>query len=100
MQSEQFSVGLGGGGGAAVSQVSPIVVVVSCRSQFLCCFQFQCELRFFSTVGRGGQHCALAVQKSTEQGLVSLAAKARCFARPGTRVLSGLVVCGCCCATR
>ena len=29
MQSEQLSVGLGGGGGAAVSQVSPVVVVVS-----------------------------------------------------------------------
>jgi hypothetical protein len=43
----------------------------------LCCFQFQCELRFFSTIGRGGQHCALAVQKSTEQGLVSLVSKAR-----------------------
>ena len=96
MQSEQFSVGLGGGGGAAVSQVSPIVVVVSCHSQFL----FQFELRFFSTIGRGGQHCALAVQKSTEQGLVSLVSKARCFARPGTRVLSRLVECGCCCATR
>ena len=35
MQSEQFSVGLGGDGGAAVPQVSPIVVVVSCRSQFM-----------------------------------------------------------------
>jgi len=100
MQSEHFSVGLGGGGGTDVSQGSPTVVVVSCRSQFLCCFQFQCELRFFSTVGRGGQHCALAVQKSTGQGLVSLVSKARCFARPGTRVLSGLVECGCCCATR
>ena len=53
MQSGQCSVGLGGGGGAAVSQVSPVVVVVSCHRQFLCCFQFQCELRFFSTVGRG-----------------------------------------------
>ena len=100
MQSEQFSVGLGGGDGAAVSRVSPIVVVVSCRSQFLCCFQFQCELRFFSTVGRSGQHCALAAQKSTGQGLVSLVSKVRCFARPGTRVLSGLVECGCRCATR
>ena len=40
MQSEQFSIGLGGGGGAAVSQVSPIVVVVSCHSQFCAVFNF------------------------------------------------------------
>ena len=50
MQSEQFSVGLGGGG-RAVSQVSPIVVVVSCRSQFLCGFQFQCEQGFSTQSG-------------------------------------------------
>ena len=47
MQPEQLGIGLGGDGVAAVSRASPIVVVASRPSQFLCCFQFQCQLRFF-----------------------------------------------------